>query len=182
MWRIIEMFTDQAASETAGEGSYLHGFDPHWYLARRVPALVSSLNAMRLLSTSSKSRRLELKAANFCPWKPIAIQGLFQAHPKSCAVGKFKNPVANLKLNAYLCRERTCEAAFCSGEHRALVCAGESERQRYQQQGQEKTGMSQQSLSTDFSGVWIRSLANTSKVSSGKFGYLILFSIIFLFF
>lgn len=72
------MVTDQAATEAAGEGSYLQGCDPHGYLARRAPALLSSLSAMRLLSTSRKSRRLELKAMNFCPWKSTA-----KAHPKA---------------------------------------------------------------------------------------------------
>lgn len=72
------MFSDQAPSEAAGEGSYLQDFDPHWYLARRVPALVSSLTAMRQLSASSKSGRLELKAPNFCPWKSVT-----KAHPKA---------------------------------------------------------------------------------------------------
>lgn len=66
------MLTDQAASKAAGEGSYLQGFDPHRYLARRVPALVSSLTVMKLLSASSKSRRLELRLVNFYPRKSIA--------------------------------------------------------------------------------------------------------------
>lgn len=78
IWRIIEIFTDQAASKAAGEGSCLQGLDPYWYLARRVPALVSLFTVIKMLSTSSKSRKLELKALNFSPWKSIS-----KAHPKA---------------------------------------------------------------------------------------------------
>lgn len=102
-------------------------------------------------------QQIQKVRAETCELLPQEINS--QGTLQSCAVGQLKNPVANLKLNAYLCW--TCEAASCSREHRAVICAGESERQRYQPQGQEKTGMSQQSLSTEFSGFWIRSLANT---------------------
>lgn len=68
--------------------------------------------------------------------------------------------MANSKLSACLCWERTREAVSCSREHRAVVCAGESKKQKYQQQGQEKTGMNQQSLSADFSEFWMRCLTN----------------------
>lgn len=110
---------------------------------------------MSLWSTSSKFRKLELKQVNFCPQKSIA------RHIPKLYYQKVEKTVANLELNTYLCWGKTCEEAVCSGEHYAVVCAEENNRQRYQQQGQEKTGMSQQSLSNNFSMFWVTSLANT---------------------
>lgn len=92
--------------------------------------------------------------------EPLSLEINSQGMSQSCAVGKFEKSAANLKLNAYLCWERIVRRPPAV-ESTVQLSGLEKARSRDTSNKVKKRQAWASGHSTDFSGFWIRSHANT---------------------